>query len=151
MPLLLPMLSMAEVVDQFTWMMQHALAPRPISYNAYMTQSHQTVATVRMLEFNVRLTVSWLYIHTPYHFYSDCNYIVEICEDGDLRLIGRPSSTQYEGRVELCYGEEWGTICDDFWGDIDANVVCRQLGFSDTGKFCYGDIGTTLMNSYTFI
>ena len=58
----------------------------------------------------------------------------EICEDGDLRLIGRPSSTQYEGRVELCYGEEWGTICDDFWGDIDANVVCRQLGYSDTGK-----------------
>ena len=63
------------------------------------------------------------------------NYMLEICEDGDLRLIGRPSSTQYEGRVELCYGEEWGTICDDFWGDTDANVVCRQLGFSDTGKF----------------
>jgi deleted-in-malignant-brain-tumors protein 1 len=73
---------------------------------------------------------------------SNCTWIasllyslqLEICEDGDLRLIGRPSSTQYEGRVELCYGEEWGTICDDFWGDNDANVVCRQLGYSDTGK-----------------
>ena len=63
------------------------------------------------------------------------HHITEICEDGDLRLIGRPTSTEYEGRVELCYGEEWGTICDDFWGDTDANVVCRQLGYSDTGTF----------------
>ena len=59
--------------------------------------------------------------------------ITEICEDGDIRLVGFPTSTQYEGRVEFCYGEEWGTVCDDFWGDTDASVVCRQLGFSATG------------------
>ena len=64
----------------------------------------------------------------------NCTYhLSELCDDGDIRLVGRPSSTQYEGRVELCYGEEWGTVCDDSWNDPDATVVCRQLGYSETG------------------
>jgi len=37
-----------------------------------------------------------------------------------------------EGRVEICYNNEYASICDDFWDIVDAGVVCRQLGFNES-------------------
>ena len=54
-----------------------------------------------------------------------------ICDDGQLRLGGM--ATQLSGRVEICFNETWGTICDSFWTNNDGNVACRQLGFSKRG------------------
>ena len=34
-----------------------------------------------------------------------------------------------EGRVEVSIGEWAGTVCDDSFGDPDAKVVCRTMGY----------------------
>ena len=53
-----------------------------------------------------------------------------ICQYGDIRLIVPAGLRNNSGRVEVCLNEQWGSVCDNNWDQSDANVACRQLGFS---------------------
>lgn len=58
-----------------------------------------------------------------------------ICQDaedsparGDLRIAGGTSS---RGRLEVFLDAQWGTVCDDEFDNREAQVACRQMGFSN--------------------
>ena len=61
-----------------------------------------------------------------------------VCYDGDVRLVN--GSQPHEGRVEVCFSETWGTVCNhidrggDKWNSSEADVVCRQLGYTGARK-----------------
>ena len=62
----------------------------------------------------------------PFSFFTHAG-----CTEDEVRLLGGANYT--EGRVEICFNDEWGTICDQMWDATDAGVVCRQLGLATNG------------------
>ena len=58
------------------------------------------------------------------------------CVNGAIRLAGGGTAST-QGRVEVCYNNQWGTVCDDTWSSLDASVACLQLGYSSEGKVTY--------------
>ena len=49
-----------------------------------------------------------------------------------MKLVDGRSA--YEGQVEVCIGQRWGTVCNTGWSTEDAQVVCQQLGYPPTGS-----------------
>lgn len=58
------------------------------------------------------------------------------CTHGEVRLVdGRSTSATKEGRLEVCFNDAWGTVCNSSFGFYDAVVACGQMiGFHGEGK-----------------
>ena len=52
---------------------------------------------------------------------------------GQIRLT--QGSTVNQGLVEVYCNERWGTICDNRFGQNDADTVCRQLGYASAYRY----------------
>jgi len=50
-----------------------------------------------------------------------------------VRLSGGPGPR--EGRLEVNNQGTWGTVCDDYFSDTNAGVVCNMLGCGHSGWF----------------
>ena len=59
-----------------------------------------------------------------------------LCEDGAVRLAGKLPN---RGRVEICRGNVWGSVCYSIYLIRDARVMCRTLGFSNVGEILWSD------------
>lgn len=74
------------------------------------------------------LTGILYYIYLPL-----LNYIIGSCTNGAVRLNGGPNSA--EGIIEICSNGAWGTVSNDEFGNKDALVACRQLGYASPSKY----------------
>eukprot|EP00198_Chlamydomonas_reinhardtii_P000873 XP_001690208.1 speract/scavenger receptor, transmembrane glycoprotein [Chlamydomonas reinhardtii] len=59
--------------------------------------------------------------------------------EGAVRL--QDGADDASGRVEICARGQWGSVCQDGWDDLDARVVCRQLGYV-SGAATWGPLGS---------
>ncbi len=101
------------------------------------------------------LTVEWIIIINRSCNHTCSNFCTASCPEGEVRLAVSENveyfylgETDYDsiyydknglrvGRVEVCFGGRYGTVCDNGWDDNDASVLCRQMGFSPYGKYVY--------------
>ena len=66
----------------------------------------------------------------------NCN-LPPACVDGSVLLYNgsEVSSTEfYQGTVLVCSSGRYGSVCDDFWDQLEAQVVCRRLGMTSSGS-----------------
>ena len=52
-------------------------------------------------------------------------------QTGSVRLVW--GLGPWEGNLQICLNGVWGWVCQNSFSNIDARVVCRQLGYTTTG------------------
>ena len=86
-------------------------------------------------------------VSPPRTYLTATSYEPATTREPVIRLVG--GTGPHEGRVELLYEGLYGTVCDDDWGNIDATIACKMLGYqsgtafnADESAYLYFGAGT---------
>ncbi len=68
------------------------------------------------------------------------------CENGTVRfdLNQDLSIGPHAGYVQHCIDGQWRYLCSTIFSRVEANVICRQLGYSDQGVLLWKIIVTII-------
>ena len=66
------------------------------------------------------------FIYCSHNFHGTIIFTAD-CVDGEVRLM--EGKTELEGRLDVCFGQRWGTISSDGWAEINSRIVCSDLGY----------------------
>ena len=84
------------------------------------------------------------------------SFTLASCQEGTVRLLVGSETEFYgnendfesyyfikdqlaRGRIEICFNEEYTSVCNKPWTNVEASITCTQLGFSPYGmpSFCH--------------
>ena len=78
-----------------------------------------------------------LVVNISYHtlHLDDGDSSSECTRPGQLRLVNGAVTDGRQGRVEICFKGQWGSICQNSWDYYDTEVACRQLGLGTISEY----------------
>ena len=54
--------------------------------------------------------------------------------NGHIQLINNPPNFTNMGIVQIYYNGSFGLVCDDGFTKLNADIICKQLGYNDGGS-----------------
>ena len=86
--------------------------------------NHTQIVAMRCWNLRILLAKSYICIIDDSH-----------CSEGSVTVVSDVNNSSLQ-LVEMCSGEGvWSSICDSNWTLQDATVVCRELGYRNSGRY----------------
>ena len=107
--------------------------------SSQISNSSSTVSNVILMDNQLDVTCSDMLSYQTLCFISVSVFLTEDthAEAPPIRLVG--GTTRFEGRVEVLVQSQWGTVCDDYWNNLDAQVKKVSRIFMFHNDRCISD------------